>query len=130
TRVHPETNRVAAPSGGGSNAATCQHRFYQCIKPRTPHAPCEDVQNVEYNGCRPAADTRCYSLPIHHATRWLPVGGGWCHRAQFAAYHGGAHCNGYALSPLRTQGCGPSVLPLGYPGIHRFAVLVSEGPRD
>src|SRR5690554_2315503 len=31
-------------------AAMCQHRLYQSIKPCTPHAPCEDVQNVEYNG--------------------------------------------------------------------------------
>src|SRR5690606_10052758 len=37
---------------------------------------------------------------------------------------------GYALSPLRTQGCGPSALPLGYVGIHRFAVLGSaRAPR-
>src|SRR5690606_13749863 len=30
---------------------------------------------------------------------------------------------------LTTQGCGPSALPLGYLGIHRFAVLVSAGRR-
>src|SRR5690606_41309884 len=34
------------------------------------------------------------------------------------------------VSVLPTQGCGPSALPLGYLGIHRFAVLVSARPRE
>src|SRR5690606_21040361 len=34
------------------------------------------------------------------------------------------------LTPNRTQGCGLSALPLGYLGIHRFAVLRSAGPRE
>src|SRR5690606_29298053 len=36
----------------------------------------------------------------------------------------------YACSPPHTQGCGPSALPLGYLGIHRFAVRGSKGRRD
>src|SRR5690606_5932692 len=36
---------------------------------------------------------------------------------------------GTRVAALPTQGCGPSALPLGYLGIHRFAVRVSAGPR-
>ena len=36
----------------------------------------------------------------------------------------------YACSRPHTQGCGPSALPLGCLGIHRFAVLHAAGPRE
>src|SRR5690606_22190480 len=37
---------------------------------------------------------------------------------------------GTRAAAFPTQGCGPAALPLGYLGIHRFAVRRSAGPRD